>query len=99
MSRVPLDFDRSKHEGCVGWSFADAMPFFQRMESCAHGDPNWRGKHGPLFVKQGDFKSAPLNEASLDAGFEAGYTLARDFNGSQREGVGRLDQTIRNGIV
>ena len=42
------DFDHWAEQGANGWSFADVLPYFKRMESWHGGDdPAWRGHDGP----------------------------------------------------
>src|SRR6201982_1071982 len=45
------DFDTWAQMGNRGWSYAEVLPFFKRMESYAgEGDDSFRGRVGPLRV-------------------------------------------------
>src|SRR5436190_20918521 len=44
------DFDTWAQMGNQGWSYADVLPFFRRMESYDEGDDEFRGRDGPLRV-------------------------------------------------
>src|SRR5712675_2920885 len=45
------DFDTWAQMGNRGWSYAEVLPFFKRMESYAgEGDNGFRGREGPLRV-------------------------------------------------
>jgi choline dehydrogenase len=45
------DFDTWAQMGNRGWSYAEVLPFFKRMESYAgEGDAAFRGRQGPLRV-------------------------------------------------
>jgi choline dehydrogenase len=44
------DFDTWTEMGSLGWSYADVLPFFKRMESHDGGDDEFRGRGGPLRV-------------------------------------------------
>ncbi|HEY2540099.1 MAG TPA: GMC family oxidoreductase N-terminal domain-containing protein [Stellaceae bacterium] len=45
------DFDTWAQMGNRGWSYAEVLPFFKRMESYAgEGDDAFRGREGPLRV-------------------------------------------------
>ncbi|WP_166418378.1 choline dehydrogenase [Cochlodiniinecator piscidefendens] len=94
------DFDHWAESGAQGWSYADVLPYYKRMESWdsgGHGgDPDWRGKSGPLHVSRGPRKN-PLFQAFVDAGEQAGYPVTDDYNGQQQEGFGPMEQTVHNG--
>lgn len=94
------DFDHWAEKGATGWSYADVLPYFKRMEnwdSGGHGgDVDWRGSDGPLYVKRGR-RENPLYQAFVDAGNQAGFELTDDYNGQKQEGFGPMDATIHNG--
>ncbi len=94
------DFDHWAESGAQGWSYADVLPYFKRMEHWhdgGHGgDPAWRGKDGPLHVTRGPRKN-PLTRAFVEAGAQAGYPITGDYNGEQQEGFGPFDATIYKG--
>nr|WP_170538128.1 choline dehydrogenase [Ruegeria arenilitoris] len=94
------DFDTWADMGADGWSFADVLPYFKRMESWhdgGHGgDPKWRGTDGPLHVSRGPRKN-PLFKAFVEAGRQAGYELTDDYNGEKQEGFGPMEQTVWKG--
>ncbi|WP_424984519.1 choline dehydrogenase [Microbulbifer sp. S227A] len=95
-----MDFDHWSEAGADGWSFADVLPYFRRMESWhdgGHGgDPAWRGGDGPLHVTRGP-RNNPLHSAFVMAGEQAGYQLTDDYNGQKQEGFGPMEQTVWNG--
>lgn len=94
------DFDVWAGMGASGWSYADVLPYFRRMEfwrDGGHGgDPAWRGSDGPLHVGRGR-RDNPLTLAFVEAGRQAGYGVTLDYNGERQEGFGPFDATIRNG--
>ena len=90
------DFDHWAEEGAGGWSFADVLPYFKRMESSKHGEEGWRGTDGPLHVKRGA-RLNPLYKAFVEAGKQAGFEGTQDYNGSKQEGFGWMEQTIHLG--
>ncbi|WP_428926051.1 choline dehydrogenase [Marinibacterium sp. SX1] len=95
-----MDYDHWSESGARGWSYADVLPYFQRMESWhdgGHGgDPSWRGTDGPLHVTRGT-RENPLHAAFVDAGRQAGYQVTDDYNGGQQEGFGPMEQTVWKG--
>lgn len=90
------DFDYWAKSGAHGWSFADVLPYFKRMEDAPHGDPAWRGSGGPLYVGRGRLDN-PLYRAFIAAGRQAGFETTDDYNGAKQEGFGAMEQTIKNG--
>lgn len=95
-----MDFDHWADAGADGWSYADVLPYFKRMETWhdgGHGgDPAWRGTDGPLHVSRGP-RQNPLFDAFVQAGSQAGYKVTGDYNGHQQEGFGPMEQTVFNG--
>ncbi|NNE78811.1 MAG: choline dehydrogenase [Silicimonas sp.] len=94
------DFDHWAESGATGWSYADVLPYFMRMESwhdSGHGgDPTWRGSNGPLHVTRGP-RTNPLFHAFVEAGRQAGYEVTADYNGEKQEGFGPMEQTVWKG--
>ncbi len=94
------DFDTWAGMGADGWSFADVLPYYKRMENWhdgGHGgDPTWRGTDGPLHVSRGP-RANPLFKAFVDAGRQAGYEVTGDYNGEKQEGFGPMEQTVWKG--
>ena len=90
------DFDHWAEEGATGWSYADVLPYFKRMENSRGGEDGWRGTDGPLHVQRGP-RSNPLYAAFVEAGRQAGFELTDDYNGSKQEGFGPMEQTIHKG--
>ncbi|MDK3018736.1 choline dehydrogenase [Pseudodonghicola flavimaris] len=94
------DYDTWAEMGAQGWSYADVLPYFKRMESWHDGDhggdPAWRGRSGPLHVTRGK-RDNPLTRAFVEAGQQAGYPVTDDYNGEQQEGFGPMEATIWQG--
>jgi choline dehydrogenase len=94
------DFNTWADMGADGWSYANVLPYYKRMESWdsgGHGgDADWRGKSGPLHVTRGP-RENPLFQAFVDAGKQAGYELTDDYNGRKQEGFGPMEQTVYKG--
>ena len=94
------DYDHWQDSGATGWSYADVLPYFKRMENWdanGHGgDTDWRGTNGPLHVTRGP-RDNPLHSAFVEAGRQAGYQTTDDYNGEQQEGFGPMEHTIHKG--
>ena len=86
------DYDRWAQSGCLGWTYADVLPYFKRAERHELGGDAYHGGEGRLEVAVGQMHN-PLCAAFLNAGVEAGYPRTNDVNGHQQEGFGRMDRT------
>lgn len=94
------DYDHWADSGAQGWSYADVLPYFKRMETWHDnglgGEANWRGNDGPLHISRGP-RNNPLHSAFVEAGRQAGYPVTDDYNGHQQEGFGPMEQTVYKG--
>ncbi|MCD9148886.1 choline dehydrogenase [Pseudophaeobacter flagellatus] len=94
------DYNYWAESGAQGWSYADVLPYFKRMETWdargQGGDPDWRGSDGPLHVTRGP-RDNPLHAAFVSAGQQAGYPVTADYNGEQQEGFGPMEMTVYKG--
>ena len=88
------DYDTWAEMGADGWSYADVLPYFRRMEHSHGGSgPEFRGNDGPLHITRGP-RDNPLFNAFIEAGEQAGYPVTADYNGRQQEGFGPMEATI-----
>jgi 4-pyridoxate dehydrogenase len=92
----PGDYDRWAAGGARGWSYAEVLPYFKRVERWEDGESEYRGGHGPMGVEWAK-TTDPLFEAWIEAGKAAGYPHVRDYNGVCHEGFGRSQYSIRRG--
>ena len=90
------DYDHWQEAGATGWSYADVLPYFRRMETSHGGQAPWRGEHGPLHITRGP-RDNPLHQAFVDASVQAGYVATDDYNGHRQEGMGPADMTVYKG--
>lgn len=90
------DYDRWAANGATGWSYADVLPYFRRMESWEGGGDDWRGDDGPLHTQTAR-SDDPLWEAWIEAGHAMGFGFTDDYNGEKQEGLGRSQSTIHEG--
>lgn len=81
------DFDGWAQMGCRGWSYADVLPAFKKMESYAGGEDSHRGRSGPLPVLEYD-TILQATHLFVEAAQEAGFELNPDYNGARQDGVG-----------
>ncbi len=93
----PLDYDEWAEAGNVGWGFADVLPYFKKSESNeTFGETECHGQGGPLAVSDLE-RCNPLTDALLGATNSMQFPRRADFNGSDQEGFGTRQVTIRGG--
>jgi choline dehydrogenase len=91
------DYDTWRDEyGCVGWGYADLMPYFRRAEYNSRGADAYHGGTGPLVVSDLAYRSE-LTRAFVAAARECGLAANDDFNGPQQDGCGFYQVTQSRG--
>ncbi len=90
------DFDHWAQMGNQGWSYADVLPFFRRMESYDEGDDEFRGRNGPLRVTNPPPRD-PLFATLIKAAGEVGIRHNPDYNGATQDGIAMSQATIASG--
>ena len=93
----PEDYDHWGALGNAGWSYADVLPYFRKLEHNARGANDHRGADGPLWASDIEHPH-PLVEALIEAANELGIPRNDDFNGATQEGVGYYQLTTRRGL-
>ncbi len=79
---LPSDFDEWQRLGADGWSWADVLPFFNRLENDWDFDGPLHGKSGPIPIRR--YKREvwpPFVRAVAAAMEEEGFQFNPDFNG------------------
>ena len=90
------DYDAWAAAGNTGWSYADVLPWFRRLEHNVRGASEWHGAEGPLWAS--DIGTThPLIEAMIAGANELGIPANDDFNGARQEGAGYYQLTTRRG--
>lgn len=94
------DFDAWAARGNPGWSFADVLPAFRRLESDAEfGADPWHGDGGPIpITRYPAFAPTAIHAAALEAFEAAGVPSMDDHNAPAAVGVGRLPTSSRGGM-
>jgi choline dehydrogenase len=90
------DYDRWAQAGNRGWSFAEVLPYFRRVETFHPARDAWHGSDGPIQVTRAA-QDHPFARAFLQAGEQAGFPLSDDLNGARRDGFGAVDLTVGRG--
>lgn len=90
------DYDGWAALGNQGWSWADVLPFFRRLEH-AHGlAGQTRGHDGPIAVALPSHADA-LCDAFLAAAEQAGYPANPDYNSGVQDGFGYYQVMVEAG--
>lgn len=91
----PSDFDIWAQKGNQGWSYADLLGYFMRMENkIGDGDEGYRGKTGALEIHDLEWRH-PLCDAFIQACLDRGIPLNKDYNGRSQEGVSYVQRSAR----
>jgi choline dehydrogenase len=96
MRGAPQDYDQWASLGNSGWSYAEVLPYFKKLEHFERGASDYHGGDGPLNVA--DLRCvSPLTRAFIEAAVTAGYVRNDDFNGAAQDGVGQFQVTQKDG--
>jgi choline dehydrogenase len=87
------DFDAWASLGCAGWSYADVLPYFKRMEKSWRGTGAWHGGDGPLHVMPIDTRLL-LHQPLMQTAAAAGFSTTDDIHGEVEEGFARGEITV-----
>jgi choline dehydrogenase len=93
------DYDRWAALGCDGWSFADLLPFFCRLEHDYDFDGEAHGQDGPFPIRRSAPEElAPIQRAFLDACVNAGFPVVDDLNAPNAVGAGLPPTNLIDGV-
>ncbi|MEC3951394.1 GMC family oxidoreductase [Sphingobium sp. HWE2-09] len=87
------DYDIWRQMGCEGWSYADVLPYFKRMETSWRGAGPYHGDQGPLSVVPVE-TAHRLHEPLMATARAAGFATTDNINGPVEEGFARGELTI-----
>ena len=91
------DYDEWAALGNPGWSWAECLPYFKRLEHNDLGESATTGTGGPLWATTIPGKNK-LVDAFIAASQQNGVPVVSDFNSGPQEGVGYYQLTTRNGL-
>jgi len=96
---VPEAFDLWQAEGCHGWSYADVLPYFVKLEDDVDfGDQAYHGRGGPIPVTREPLEAwGAVDLAQRAAALDCGYPWHDDHNAPGSTGVSPYALNIRNG--
>jgi choline dehydrogenase len=91
-----IDYDYWQSLGNSGWSYQDVLPYFKKSEHQQWGASEYHGVDGELSVTD-VISPAPISQRFVDAAVTLGYDYNPDFNGTQQEGAGSIQLTVKDG--
>ncbi|MCL6250326.1 FAD-dependent oxidoreductase [Altererythrobacter sp. KTW20L] len=89
----PADYDQWAQMGARGWSYADCLPYFRKMEDSWRGDSEYHGTGGPVKIRPIDSPHL-LHEEMMETAANAGFATTDDLGGANPEGFARGEQTV-----
>ena len=92
----PTDYDRWAQLGNEGWSYADVLPYFKKMQHQERGESEHHGIAGPIHTSDPRDPN-PLSRAFVEAALAVGYAPNPDFNDGTQVGFGLYQTTQKNG--
>lgn len=87
------DYDEWRQMGASGWSYADVLPYFRRMETSWRGEDRYHGAEGPLAVTPVPGTHL-LTEPIRQSVRAAGFAESDDLSGAQQEGFAACEVTV-----
>jgi choline dehydrogenase len=98
MRARPADFAKWTARGLEGWRFDDVLDCFKAIENTPDGDDRYRGRHGPLPVRQRRRDElTPAVNAFVDGALQCGFAYVEDFNGEEQAGVSPYPLNVVSG--
>ncbi|MEV8321073.1 GMC family oxidoreductase N-terminal domain-containing protein [Streptomyces sp. NPDC059900] len=92
------NYDDWAAAGCTGWSHAEILPSYKRMEDWEDGASELRGAGGPVAVTR-QSGLTPASHALVEAfGDALDSPRNDDYNGTEQAGVGVVQMSARDGV-
>ncbi len=97
---VVEDFDGWSAQGCTGWSFAEVLPYFNRLETdLRYGDADYHGDAGPIPIYRAPVSRwGAVDQALGEAALDRGHAWAPDHNAPGALGVSPYAINSRDGV-
>jgi choline dehydrogenase len=90
------DYDRWSAQGLDGWSYAELLPYFKRLETSWRGAGPFHGGSGPVDISRLEGPDL-LWEPFLASALAAGIPFCEDPNGAEQDGIAQMEATIGGG--
>src|SRR5262245_42730352 len=90
------DYDLWRQQGLKGWSYADCLPYFKRLESSWRGESEYHGGSGPIQVTQVQHRDHHY-ELMEQTAVNYGLPGRDDYNAAESEGISRTELFVGGG--
>jgi choline dehydrogenase-like flavoprotein len=86
--------------GCEGWSFAEVLPFYKKLEDHQDGESEFHGAGGPIRIsRHPEDQISPVSLAFMKAvSAVCGVPILDDFNGSNQNCASTMQMSCANGV-
>jgi choline dehydrogenase len=96
---APSDYDAWRDLGVSGWSWADVLPWFVRLECDMDFDDDWHGATGPVPIRRyRQDELSPVQRAVLEGAGQAGHPVIDDHNRPAAVGAGHAPTNAVDGV-
>jgi choline dehydrogenase-like flavoprotein len=96
---APAVYDRWAALGNAGWSFAEVLPFFRRLESDTDFADEWHGADGPIPIRRHPYEELTAAQAAFqDGAVVSGHPAGDDHNRPGVVGAGPTPRNVRDGV-
>lgn len=93
------DFDGWAARGNPGWSYAEVLPAFRKVEDDHDFADRWHGQGGPLPIRRYRTKElTTVNAAAYEAAVQAGFPEVADHNRPGTTGLGHAPVNAIGGV-
>lgn len=94
----PTIYDSWAERGLLGWSWADVLPYYRKLESNSFSKQEGRGRDGPIRITDLGIRMRDgLSDAFIEGFNEMGVKSTPDYNVVSYEGARYLEQTAFRG--
>jgi choline dehydrogenase len=95
----PADYDGWASAGNTGWSFAEVLPYFCKLETdIDFGSAEWHGSSGPLPIRRyGEGELTDVALAGLETLEDCGFPRIADLNQPGAVGLAPIPVNTRDG--
>ena len=90
------DYDRWGQMGLIDWSYEKVLPYFKKSENYLSKRTEVRGQDGPMKTAISPTKDE-IFDAFRSSSEALGYRYQGDYNGSEQEGIARMQFTTAEG--
>lgn len=91
------DYDRWSEQGLEGWSYAEVLPYFKRLETNWRGATPFHGGSGPVQISLAESPEL-MWEPLLQSALAAGIPFCEDPNGAEQDGIARMEANTGGGM-